>query len=115
MQAATTELLADIAGERLDTFIARRMPELTRARVQRLIADGAVAVAAERVKPALRLALGQLVTVDVPPPAASRAAPERIALDIIFEDADVLAVNKPPRMAVHPAGAQVSGTLVNAI
>ncbi len=115
MPPATTELVADIGGERLDVFVARRLPDLTRSRVQRLISEGAIAVAGDRAKPGLRLEAGQRVTVEVPPPAPSRAEPEEIALDVIFEDADLLAVNKPPRMTVHPAPAHNAGTLVNAI
>lgn len=111
----TTELVAEASGERLDVFVARRMPELTRSRVHRLIDDGRVAVAGQRPKPGLRLDAGAVVTVDVPPPAAARAAPEPIALDVLFEDGDVLAVNKPPRMTVHPSPGHVSSTLVNAI
>jgi 23S rRNA pseudouridine1911/1915/1917 synthase len=110
-----TDLVADVAGERLDVFVARRLPALTRSRVQRLIADGAITVAGDRAKSSLRLEPGQRVTVDVPPPSPSRAEPEPIALDVIYEDADILAVNKPPRMTVHPAPAHSGGTLVNAI
>jgi 23S rRNA pseudouridine1911/1915/1917 synthase len=112
---ATTELIVEIDGERLDVFVARRLPSLTRSRVQRLIDDGAVTVAGARAKASLRLEAGQRVSVEVPPPAPARAAPEPIALDVIFEDGDVLAVNKPPGMTVHPAGGHTSGTLVNAI
>jgi 23S rRNA pseudouridine1911/1915/1917 synthase len=111
----TTDLVADIAGERLDVFVARRMPSLTRSRVQRLLDEGAIAVGGARAKASLRLESGQRVRVDVPPAAAARAAPEPIALDVIYEDGDVLAVNKPPGMTVHPAPGHASGTLVNAI
>jgi 23S rRNA pseudouridine1911/1915/1917 synthase len=115
MPPETTELVADLSGERLDVFVARRMPSLTRSRVQRLIDDGAVVVTGERAKASLRLEAGQRVAVDVPAPTPARAAPEAIALDVIYEDADVLAVNKPAGMTVHPAPSLHSGTLVNAI
>jgi 23S rRNA pseudouridine1911/1915/1917 synthase len=115
MPPATTDLVADVDGERLDVFVARRVPALTRSRVQRLIADGAIEVDGERAKAGLRLAPGDRVSVVVPPPAPSHAEPEAIPLDVIFEDADVLAVNKPPRMTVHPAAGHTAGTLVNAI
>jgi 23S rRNA pseudouridine1911/1915/1917 synthase len=111
----TTEFTVERSGERLDVFIARRLPELTRSRVKRLIEDGCVAVAGERAKPALRLESGQRVSVEVPPPAPSRAVPEPIALDVLYEDADVLAVNKPAGMTVHPAPGHATSTLVNAI
>ncbi len=115
MPPETTELFADIAGERLDVFVARRMPSLTRARVQHLIAEGAVAVSDARAKASLRLESGQRVVVDVPAATPARAAPESITLDVIYEDADIVAVNKPPGMTVHPAPGHGSGTLVNAI
>ena len=111
----TTEFTAEIPGERLDVFIARRLPELTRSRVKRLIDDGFVAVAGQRVKPGLRLESGQLVCVEIPPPAPTWAESEPIALDVLYEDPDLLAVNKPPGMTVHPSPGHASGTLVNAI
>ncbi len=111
----TTELVVDVAGERLDVFVTRMLPELTRSYVHRLIDDGRVAVAGQRAKPALRLEPGQRVSVDVPPPAPATAQPEAIALEVIFEDSDIIAVNKPPRMTVHPAPGHPSSTLVNAV
>jgi 23S rRNA pseudouridine1911/1915/1917 synthase len=113
--ATTSELVADVAGERLDVFVARKVPELTRSRVRQLIDAGHVAVAGHHAKPALRLEPGQRVTVAVPPPEPDGAAPEEIPLDVLFDDADLLAVNKPPGMTVHPAPGHRSSTLVNAI
>ncbi len=112
---STTELVADATGERLDVFVARSVPGLTRARVQRLIDAGHVAVAGYRARASLRLAPGQIVRVDVPPPTDGAAAPEDIPLDMLYEDADVLAVNKPAGMTVHPAPGHATATLVNAI
>jgi 23S rRNA pseudouridine1911/1915/1917 synthase len=112
---ATTELEADISGERLDVFIARAMPHLTRSRVRKLIDDGHVVVAGERAKPALRLEAGQRVRVDVPPASEATAAAEAIPLDIVYEDADLLVIDKPAGMTVHPAPGHPSATLVNAI
>jgi len=112
---ATTELRADAPGERLDVFVTRRMPSLTRSRVQRLVQQGLVRVAGEPARSSLRLDAGQLVTVTVPPPAEAAARAEDIALDIIFEDPDILAVNKPPGMTVHPSPGHATATLVNAI
>ncbi len=110
-----TDLVADEAGERLDVFVARRIAGLTRARVQRLIAAGNVAVAGHRARASLRLEAGQRVTVDVPPPSDGAAAPEAIPLDVLYEDGDLLAVNKPPGMTVHPSPGHATATLVNAI
>jgi 23S rRNA pseudouridine1911/1915/1917 synthase len=111
----TTDLEAETPGERLDVFVARRIPSLTRARVQKLIEEGRVTVAGQRAKASLRLEAGQRVTVEVPPPVEGVAVAEDIALDIIFEDADMLVVNKPPGMTVHPSPGHTSKTLVNAI
>ncbi len=111
----TIELVAADAGERLDVFVARSVPGLTRARVQRLIDEGNVAVAGHRARASLRLAAGQLVRVDVPPPVDGTAMAEAIPLDILYEDADLLAVNKPAGMTVHPSPGHATATLVNAI
>src|SRR5438067_4108558 len=113
--AATAELLADTAGERLDVFVARMMPDLTRSRVQRLIESGHVAVDGHPAKSALRLEPGQRVGVEIPPSVSDRAEPEEIPLDVIFEDEDLLVVNKPPGMTVHPSPGHRTATLVNAI
>jgi len=109
-----TDLVADTAGERLDVFIAR-LAGLTRARAQRLIETGHVAVAGHRARASLRLEPGQRVSGETPPPADGAAAPEAIPLHVLFEDGDVLAVNKPAGMTVHPAPGHPSATLVNAI
>lgn len=110
-----TELTAEQDGERIDVFVARRLPALTRSRVQRLIEEGRVRVAGGRAKASLRLEAGQRVTVDVPAAAPMSAQPEPIALDVLYEDADLLVVNKPPGMTVHPAPAHPASTLVNAV
>jgi 23S rRNA pseudouridine1911/1915/1917 synthase len=115
LRPTKTELVADRAGERLDVFVARLLPELTRSRVRRLVDDGLVAVPGQRAKASLRLEPGQRVSVEVPPAVALDAQPEAIPLDVIFEDEDLLAVNKPAGMTVHPAPGHPSSTLVNAI
>jgi len=114
-QPATTELTADRPGERLDVFVARRLPGLSRAHARRLIDAGHVRVGGQRAKPALRLEPGQLVAVELPPPVEMRAVPQAIALDVIYEDAGLLAVNKPAGMTVHPGPGHPASTLVNAI
>jgi 23S rRNA pseudouridine1911/1915/1917 synthase len=115
LRPTKTELVADRAGERLDVFVARLLPELTRSRVRRLVDDGLVAVPGQRAKASLRLEPGQRVSVEVPPAVALDAQPEAIPLDVIFEDEDLLAVNKPAGMTVHPSPGHASSTLVNAI
>src|SRR5262245_8549096 len=111
----TTELLADESGERLDVFVARRMPSLTRSRAQKLIDDAHVLVDGVGQRASHRLEVGQRVSVAVPQARESSAQPESIALDIIYEDGDIIAINKPAGMTVHPAPGHPSSTLVNAI
>ena len=111
----TSELTADRPGERLDLFVVRKLPGLTRSRVQKLIEEGAVVVNGAHAKPSTRLEAGQAVAVSVPAAVEARAAAEPIALDIIYEDADLIVINKPAGMTVHPAPGHPSSTLVNAI
>jgi 23S rRNA pseudouridine1911/1915/1917 synthase len=101
---------------RLDRELAQALSELSRSQVQHLIEDGQVTVDGRVVtKPGLKLAGGERVRVQVPPPAPSRAQPEDIPLDIVFENDDVLVINKPAGMVVHPAAGHATGTLVNAV
>jgi 23S rRNA pseudouridine1911/1915/1917 synthase len=113
--SAAHELTADAAGERLDVFIARRLPSLTRSRVQRLIASGDVLLEGARARAGQRLEAGQRVSVRVPAATDGDVTPEAIPLDVIYEDADILAVNKPAGMTMHPAPGHARGTLVNAV
>ncbi len=103
------------AGVRVDQYLARLRPELTRSQLKGLIEEGAVRVNGAGVKPARKLHEGDLV--DMTPRAArpSRVVPEPLPLRILWEDADVVVVDKPAGMVVHPAGPLVSGTLVNAL
>ena len=111
----TTELTVDIGGERLDRYISEQLPELSRAAVQRLIEDGNILVDGRIRKASYRVQAGETISVSIPPPALSIAQPEKIALDIIYEDENVLVVNKPAGMVVHPAAGHSGGTLVNAV
>jgi 23S rRNA pseudouridine1911/1915/1917 synthase len=104
-------------GERLDKVVAAHLPALSRTHVQRLIADGFVRVQGQvLVKPAQRLEPGLLdFEVRIPPAAPSANQPEAIPLDIVFENDDLLVINKPAGMVVHPAAGHFAGTLVNAV
>ncbi len=102
-------------GERLDKAITAALPELSRTRVQRLIKGAYVTVSGAVARASYRLEPGDRVVVRIPPPEPSQIGPEAIPLDIIYEDADVLVINKPAGMVVHPAHGHTSGTLVNAI
>ncbi|MDR7556746.1 MAG: RluA family pseudouridine synthase [Armatimonadota bacterium] len=109
---------AAAAGQRLDAFLAARAPALSRARIQALIASGHVTVprlAGRRLRPAARLRAGDVVVLVVPPPAPAILQPEPLPLDIVYEDADVLVVNKPAGLVVHPGAGRTSGTLVHAV
>jgi 23S rRNA pseudouridine1911/1915/1917 synthase len=112
----THDLIADRQGERLDVFVARRLPELTRSRVRRLIDAGHVTVGGRPpTKAGLALEAGQRVRVTLPRPEASTLEPEPLPLRIVYEDADLLVVDKPPGLAVHPSPGHARGTLVNAV
>ncbi len=102
-------------GARLDRFLAERMEGVSRAAVQRLIADRRVLVNGKAVKAHQRLRPGDRVEVCVPPPRPTGIQAEPVPLSVLYEDDDLLVVDKPAGMIVHPAGRIVSGTLVNAL
>jgi 23S rRNA pseudouridine1911/1915/1917 synthase len=109
------KLTADDSAARLDRFIATALPELTRASVQRLVEDGAITVNDKPSKAAYKVRPGDAIVVRIPPPPPAEVQPEAIPLDIVYEDADLIVVNKPAGMVVHPAAGHDSGTLVNAL
>ena len=102
-------------GARLDVFLRARLPELSRSRVHALIVSGHIRVQGETRKPAAKVHRGQEVTVEIPAPEPTTLRPEPIPLDVRYEDADLLVVNKPPGLPVHPGPGHPAGTLVNAI
>ncbi len=105
----------DQAGTRLDVLVGSLHPELSRSRGQKLIAEQTVTVNGEPAKANYKVRAGDLIVVKVPEPAAMTVTAEKIPLDILFEDNDLLVVNKPPGMVVHPGAGNYSGTLVNAL
>jgi len=105
----------DRAGERLDRYLADAVPGLSRSQAQRLIDDGHVRVEGRTAKANLAVKAGDVVHVALPDPAPATAAAEDIPVPILFEDADLVVVNKPAGMVVHPAAGHSSGTLVNAL
>jgi 23S rRNA pseudouridine1911/1915/1917 synthase len=111
----TLELTADRGGERLDVFVARRVRELTRSHAQKLIGRGLVRVGGQRARASQRVAPGTVVSVQLPPPEELRLAAEDIPLTIVYQDFDIIVIDKPAGLTVHPAPGHASGTLVNAL
>ena len=106
----------EAAGERLDRLLARTFGEISRARFQALIADGAVTVGGRTIMEARhRVKPGDEVAVRTPPPVAATPAAEAIALAIVHEDDDLIVIDKPAGLVVHPAAGNWTGTLVNAL
>src|SRR4051795_12034357 len=101
---------------RLDRVLAARRPELSRSRLKALILAGQVTIGAAPVRdPAYHVAKGDTITIDVPEAIAAEPAGEAIALDITYEDDDIIVINKPKGLVVHPAAGHETGTLVNAL
>jgi len=100
--------------KRLDTFLAEKLQE-SRSFLQKGILEGWVKVNGVTVKPNYKLKAKDNITVVIPPPPQPSIAPENIPLDIIFEDKDILVINKPRGMVVYPAPGNYSGTLINAV
>lgn len=102
-------------NQRLDAFLASSLDGLTRSQAARLIESGEVAVNGRAVSKSYKLAGGEDVAVTLPEPEPVKAVPQDIPLDVVYEDADVIVVNKPSGMVVHPAPGHPDGTLVNAL
>lgn len=103
------------AGARLDAFLAARVEGVSRSTLKRVIDDGEVLVGGRAAKPSLKLKGGEHVEVELPAPPPSEVEPEEIPLDILHEDDEVVVVNKPSGLVVHPAAGVPSGTLANAL
>jgi 23S rRNA pseudouridine1911/1915/1917 synthase len=102
-------------GRRLDSFLARRFSDRSRAFFQKLIRQGQVSVNGRKVKPSCEITGGDVVHVELPPPEKREVVPENIPLDILYEDDFFVVINKPHNMIVHPARGNWGGTLVNAL
>jgi 23S rRNA pseudouridine1911/1915/1917 synthase len=103
------------AGERLDRVLAARTA-LSRSRLKALILDGAVAIGPRTIRdPGYRVNAGETIVVDVPPPVPAEPAAEHIPLNIVFEDDEIVVLDKPAGLVVHPAAGHAAGTLVNAL
>ena len=100
---------------RADRFLSEQLPDLSRSRIQQLISDGSITVNGKAIKSSRKLVNGENVEVHIPEAAVIEILPENIPLDILYEDDDILIVNKPKGMTVHPAPGHPEGTLVNAV
>ena len=111
----STAFIADRADERLDLFLVRRLPDLSRSYAQRLIVDGQVTVDGTARKANYKLRGGEEIVCTMPPAEEIEICAEDIPLDILYEDADIIVINKARGMVVHPAAGIYAGTLVNAL
>jgi len=109
------QYIAGASGVRLDTFVAASCPELSRTHARKLIDEGFIKVNGKTAKASLKLNAGDSVKIIVPPEPPPTLSPEAIPLDIIYEDDDLLVIDKPAGLAVHPAPGHPGHTLVNAV
>jgi 23S rRNA pseudouridine1911/1915/1917 synthase len=108
-------LVVDEPGTRLDKYVTERCPELTRTQTQKLIREGYITVNGGVARAGLKLDTGDRLTVKIPPATPEILQPEQIPLNIIYEDDDLLVIDKPAGLAVHPAPGHPAHTLVNAV
>lgn len=113
--ASIRRFTVEESGMRLDRYLADRLDDYSRSYIQKLITDGNVSVNQQAVKANYKTAAEDKIEIVIPAPEELHILPEEIPLDILYEDTDVLVVNKPKGMVVHPAPGHYSGTLVNAI
>jgi 23S rRNA pseudouridine1911/1915/1917 synthase len=112
----TITVAGDETGERLDRVLARHVAELSRSRLKSLIENGAVTLDGRTIRdPNHRVNSGNALMVDVPPPEPAKPEPEPIPLNVVYEDDDIIVINKPRNLVVHPAAGHATGTLVNAL
>ena len=111
----TIHLTAQQHGQRADLFLAKVLPDMTRSAAQRLMEEGRVYREGKPLKKNQKLDIGDQITVIIPDPVPLEAVPQDIPLDIAYEDEDVIVVNKPVGLVVHPAPGHPDGTLVNAL
>jgi len=106
---------ADSDPVRLDQYLCRELVTETRSAVQRLIESGNILVNDKQVRSSLKLRCGDRISVDIPEPVTAQPLPESIPLEVLYEDSELIVINKPAGMVVHPGAGNSSGTLVNAL
>lgn len=105
----------DKIGIRIDTYLARKFEELSRVAVQRLIDEAKILINGKKVKPSYKVQNGDIITIEEERPKEIELKAQNIPIEIVYEDNDIIVVNKPKGMVVHPANGNPDGTLVNAI
>lgn len=115
MGKETLKIPAEQAGERIDILLSRTIENMTRSAAARLLEEGAVLLCGSPVKKNYKTCPGDLFEVSLPDPEPIEAIPQNIPLDVVYEDDDVIVINKPVGMVVHPAAGHPDGTLVNAL
>lgn len=108
-------ITAETGGIRIDKFLADSVPDISRSSIVNLIDTGNILVNEKQINKKYKLSVGDIIKIEIPEPVPYEAKAENIALDIIYEDDDLLVVNKPKGMVVHPAPGNYEGTLVNAL
>lgn len=108
-------LTAETSGVRLDSLIAEALPDISRSAAQKLIENGLVTLNGKAVKKNHKTSAGETFEITLPEPEITDVIPQNIPLDVVFEDKDVIVINKPRGMVVHPAPGHPDGTLVNAL
>lgn len=109
------EVGADQHGARLDTFLASALPDRSRSQIQKLIKDGRITGGTTSLRPSTPVRTGQRFRIDVPEPTPSSVSPENIPIRVLYEDGDVLVLDKAAGMVVHPGAGHATGTLVSAL
>ena len=115
-RSETVVIAAEEVGERLDRVLAHRVAELSRSRHKALILAGRVAIDGATIRdPGHRVNAGDSIVLELPPAEDTAIAPEDIALDVVFEDTELIVIDKPAGLVVHPAAGNWTGTLANAL
>lgn len=115
MKNIILESVEEDEGIRIDRFLADELEDLSRSYIQKLIKDEMILVNDKKIKSNYKLSSSDVININIPDPTVLEILPENIPLDIIYEDEDIILVNKPKGMVVHPAAGHYTGTLVNAL
>ena len=115
VESRTETFIVETAGERLDRYVVACIPDLSRSTVQRLVQEDQIQVNGASKRVSYVVHAGDIVTVTIPAPIPMELKPENLPLDIVYEDKDILVINKAAGMVVHPGAGNATGTMVNAI